>query len=733
MSSIMAMALAASIFAAPVQISVNPVAVRAGATADIVITWGQTMPAGATLQWTATAGDAHSDGAGGYVYVAPADPGRVFIHLAVNTAQGLWGECAVPVQVYRQFIILKSDDFGVTSAGNLQRYTAYIDSLGSRGVKTSVGMFASGCVNPTADLVAKVTAWRESGLVEFFNHGYDHLYYLPTGMKGTADAASLGDDLRDKNYPAGTTYEFQGRPYAEQLDHLTRAQQTILDTYGFQMRTFGAPFNKIDSNTKLAVQALGQFNMWYFGPPDPNVYSVSRGGGEIEASTGVPSLSTYTTTHDLSRDLVVLQHHPAGQAFRDNWSEFIGILEQIHTDEGTYILPGEYADLMMHNMLPADPTAAIADPALECALRAALGQWTGTLDPASLAGLTTLQWANQASKIRSLGGIGACGALRQLDLRGNDVTSIAPLVSLWQAIGGEMNVLLQGNPLSDHITCNQIPLLDAKGLHISATSPCDNVLLTLVVDGQGALDPASGDHTVPRNTPLTVGATPAPGWKFVSWEGAPEAVPGSPKLSIVPAAHRSITAHFAKMSGFPVAVSAVTNGAVAVTPTQPEDGYTSGSTVTVTATANDGYVFKAWTGDLKGSTTNPATLVVNAVKTVGAEFSAAPPANIKTAAQQLLDGFAAADTDNSGGLSFAEASAAVRGLTRDQFSMLDVDADGQLTQDDLNQLIAANPGGCTCAKADFTLDGLKGRLADMFLFGLALLALLAFSVHKPRA
>jgi hypothetical protein len=62
-----------------------------------------------------------------------------------------------------------------------------------------------------------------------------------------------------------------------------------------------------------------------------------------------------------------------------------------------------------------------------------------------------------------------------------------------------------------------------------------------------------------------------------------------------------------------------------------------------------------------------------------------------------------------------------------------VDADGQLTQDDLNQLIAANPGGCTCAKADFTLDGLKGRLADMFLFGLALLALLAFSVHKPRA
>jgi len=729
----MAMALAASIFAAPVQISVNPVAVRAGATADIVITWAQPMPAGATLQWTATAGDAHSDGAGGYVYVAPADPGRVFIHLAVNTAQGLWGECAVPVQVYRQFIILKADDFGVTSVENLQRYTSYIDSLASRGVKTSVGMIASGCVNPTADLRAKVTAWRESGLVEFFNHGYDHAYYTPTGTKGASDAALLGDDLRDKDYPAGTTYEFQGRPYAEQLDHLTRAQQTILDTYGFQMHTFGAPFNKIDSNTTLAVQALGQFNMWYFGPPDPNVYSVSRGGGEIEVSTSVPSLSTYTTTHDLTRDVVVLQHHPAGKAFHDNWSEFIGILEQIHTDEGTYVLPGEYADLMMHNMLPADPTATIADPSLECALRAALGQWTGTLDPASLAGLATLQWTNPTSKIHSLRGIGACGALRQLDLRGNNISDIAPLVSLWQAIGGEMTVQLQDNPLSDDVTCNELPALDAKGLHISATSPCDNVLLTLAVDGQGTLDPAAGDHAVPRNTTLVVHATPAAGWRFVSWEGAPEATSGSPVLSIAPSTHRSITAHFVKMNGFAVVVNTAANGTVAVTPAQPEDGYQAGTTVTVTATANDGYAFKAWTDDLEGTTANPATLVVDATKTVGAEFSVAPPANIKTAAQQLLDGFAAADTDSSGGLSFAEASAAVAGLTQDQFSILDVDADGQLTQDDLNQLLGTDSGGCSCTKSTFTLDGLKGRLADLFLSGLALMTLLAFSANKPRA
>ncbi len=713
------------------QIAVHPTAVRTGETADIEITWTQPMPADASLQWAATVGNVQSDNKDGYEYSAASEPGRAFIHLLVISSGALWAECAAPVQVYRQFVVLKADDLSTASSDSFARFLSYADALKQRGIKTSAGMIASLCQNPTTAQHDKITDMARSGFVEFWNHGYDHAYYLPGGAKA-GFREDRADDVAEKAYPAGTTYEFKGRPYEEQLDHLTRAQQTILDTYGIKMRTFGAPFNETDANTAKALHDLGQIDIWYFAPsPDLPLHVLRRGGGEIEPDPGIPSLSTFLATHDQSRPLLVLQHHPMMDTFPEHWGEFSGILDTLAAKDSTFILPGEYVDLTTKGVVPADPKERFADPALESAVRDALNQWTGPIDPTAAASLAGLQYTGQTPRIRSLIGIGALTGARQFDFRGNDIADATPLVDFWRGIGGEMTVQLQGNPLSDGFVCNQVPLLDAQGLHIAFTGPCDNVALKLAVDGQGVLDPAAGDHAVPRNAPLTVHAKPSLGWKFASWEGAPEAVPGSLDLTITPATHRSITAHFVRMSGIPVAVDAVTNGMVVVTPAQPEDGYVAGTTVTVTATPSAGYVLARWTGALAGTAANPATLIVNSIKTVGAVFSVAPPANVRTAAQLLLDGFTAADGDHSGGLNRTEAVAAVPGLTQDQFSQLDANGDGQLTQDELNQIL--NPGGCRCGKADFTMEGLKGSLADIFLAGLAVLVSVAFSACKPRA
>ena len=370
--------------APPVQISIDPAAVRTGSTAVIRISWRPAMPPGALLEWSASAGQVSSTGTGQYVYTAPSEPGRAFIYLAVTTAQGAWSQCAVPVEVYRQFIILKADDFNDGDPANYVNFTDYLETLKARGVKSSIGMIAAGCALPSIGQRTSVSAWRASGLFEFWNHGYDHAEYPPGASKSLVHVLSLGDDLMEKSYLPGTTFEFMGRPYAEQLDHLTRAQQTIQDAYGFRMRTFGAPFNKIDANTTLALEALGQIDVSFFGPSTSSIYLLPRNAGEIESSPGVPSLITYTQTHDLSKPVAVLQHHPSIQTFHDNWGEFIAILDQIHSDGGTFILAGEYADLIRHGTLPVDPTSAFADPALECALRFALKQWAGPIDPAVL-------------------------------------------------------------------------------------------------------------------------------------------------------------------------------------------------------------------------------------------------------------------------------------------------------------------------------------------------------------
>jgi hypothetical protein len=189
-----------------------------------------------------------------------------------------------------------------------------------------------------------------------------------------------------------------------------------------------------------------------------------------------------------------------------------------------------------------------------------------------------------------------------------------------------------------------------------------------------------------------------------------------------------------KANTYAVTISPATGGKVTSDPAQPADGYTAGTSVTLTAVPSTDYVFAHWTGALSGSA-NPVTLVVDGPKTLGAVFTAetegevSPPATIEDAAQGLLDAFDTADTDHSGGLSETETTAALAGLTHGQFAQLDADGNGQVTRDELNQVL--NSGGCTCRKSSFTVNGLKNRLADLFLMGLALTSLLAVRSRRP--
>lgn len=63
--------------------------------------------------------------------------------------------------------------------------------------------------------------------------------------------------------------------------------------------------------------------------------------------------------------------------------------------------------------------------------------------------------------------------------------------------------------------------------------------------------------------------------------------------------------------------SSATNGTISASPTGPV--YSSGTSVSVTATPSAGYAFSGWTGDVSG-TTNPITVVMSSNKNVTANF-----------------------------------------------------------------------------------------------------------------
>jgi uncharacterized repeat protein (TIGR02543 family) len=83
-------------------------------------------------------------------------------------------------------------------------------------------------------------------------------------------------------------------------------------------------------------------------------------------------------------------------------------------------------------------------------------------------------------------------------------------------------------------------------------------------------------------------------------------------------ANHTISATFTATATYTLTTSA-TNGSVTKMPNQTS--YTSGQSVSLQATANTGYGFTGWSGDLTG-TANPATLVMNSNKSVTANFAA---------------------------------------------------------------------------------------------------------------
>ena len=90
--------------------------------------------------------------------------------------------------------------------------------------------------------------------------------------------------------------------------------------------------------------------------------------------------------------------------------------------------------------------------------------------------------------------------------------------------------------------------------------------------------------------------------------------------------------------------------------------------------------------------------------------------------QALIDNFSSGDIDLNETLSFIEAQRIFAVLTRPEFDALDENSDGQLSQAELDDVIAPTTSGCNSGnKSQKTFSNLKDFFGDLFL--LALLSL----------
>ncbi len=168
--------------------------------------------------------------------------------------------------------------------------------------------------------------------------------------------------------------------------------------------------------------------------------------------------------------------------------------------------------------------------------------------------------------------------------------------------------------------------------------------VTVGVAGSGEAEPPAGEHVVDFGAEIPFTAIPAPGWLFAGWEG--DLVGAENPTTLLVDGPKVVTAVFEPGR---YTVTTAVEGSGLIVPEAGVREYSGGSTLQLTAIADTGWAFNHWTGDLTGSA-NPATVLVDADKTITAVFVEIPPGgDHRKPTSVLLSCQAASPTGDSAG------------------------------------------------------------------------------------
>jgi hypothetical protein len=137
--------------------------------------------------------------------------------------------------------------------------------------------------------------------------------------------------------------------------------------------------------------------------------------------------------------------------------------------------------------------------------------------------------------------------------------------------------------------------------------------LTILTNGSGSIAANPSNPVYPENAVVTLTATANAGWQFNGWSGS---ISGSTNpTNVLMDTDKTITGNFSQIPSYTLTVNVSGGGAVS-----PSGGtYLSGTSVQLTATASNGWMFHHWNGDVTG-TANPSSVTMNANKSVNAVF-----------------------------------------------------------------------------------------------------------------
>lgn len=219
-------------------------------------------------------------------------------------------------------IVLKLDDFRPVRGKPHPQWLKVAEFAKSKNIKVNFGIVAQGLAEECPDFVAWTKERNASGMIEFWNHGWDH------GER----AGENGKRIQ----------EFCGESYEYQKKHLSDSNRLAREKLGFPFVTFGAPFNTTDAATLKVLQEDPDIKVWLYGNTRntagktvlDRTFPVS-----LESPTFIPNYAAFVEgyAHNRGSAYFVLQGHPA------NWNDerreqFVKIVEFLIAQQDEFVL-----------------------------------------------------------------------------------------------------------------------------------------------------------------------------------------------------------------------------------------------------------------------------------------------------------------------------------------------------------------------------------------------------------
>jgi uncharacterized repeat protein (TIGR02543 family) len=162
---------------------------------------------------------------------------------------------------------------------------------------------------------------------------------------------------------------------------------------------------------------------------------------------------------------------------------------------------------------------------------------------------------------------------------------------------------------------NPINFLITGDMTVTANFTQNQYTLTILTEGGGSVTKAPNKATYVYGDSVELTAVPEIGWSFSYWSGD---LSGSTNpITIIIDGNKSVTARFTPEQ-YTLTIEIVGSGSVSKDPNQAT--YTYGASVQLTATADVGWSFSGWSGDLTGSD-NPATITITGNTEITATFT----------------------------------------------------------------------------------------------------------------